>query len=98
MDTSALVAFVVAGGLGGVVYSYYNKLFTVATYLEALYHAGAGVAVGALVFFGALGSGWAVPSDWATALPVAALGYAGTDVIDTLAQSLAAKTTTPKTP
>ncbi len=90
MDTNTLLAFAVAGGVGGVVYSYYNKLFSVATYLQALYHVGAGFVVGLMAAFGAFGAGWAVPADWTTAFPVAALGYAGTDVIDTFAQRLSA--------
>ena len=88
MDTFSLLSFVLAGLGGGVVYSYYNKLFSVATYLQAVEHAAAGAIVGGLAAFGVVGSGFAVPTDWTTALPVAILGYAGTDVLDTLFQKL----------
>lgn len=84
-----------AGGLGGLGYSYYNKLLTVSTYLAALEHLGAGALAGLLV----VGSGsLPVPNDYASGFLVAAIGYGGTDVIDSFLQKLRSLSGTPAPP
>jgi hypothetical protein len=85
LTTTQLLLILIAGAVGGLAYDYYYKLLTLATYLSALYHVGAGALAGGLVVFsGALG----VPSDYGTFLLVAAIGYGGTDVIDSFIQKL----------
>jgi hypothetical protein len=85
MDLTPIVLALLAGGAGGFLYSYYNKLFTVATYLAAVEHTVAGAFAGLL---GTFALGYVYPSSWMTAFPLIALGYGGTDVIDTLFASL----------
>jgi hypothetical protein len=85
MDLTPWVYTVGSGGIGGLAYSYYNKLLTVATYLQTVYHVAAGaLAAFLLVISGALNP----PTDYQGFLVLAGVGYAGTDVIDSFIQRL----------
>jgi hypothetical protein len=92
MDVTPLIYAGIAGSAGGLAYSYYNRLMTVATYLVAIEHIAAGFVVGAIAV---TGLGYAVPTGWQDAFPIAALGYAGTDVLDSLAAKLKASAPAP---
>ena len=81
-----------AGALGGIVYAFYNHLVKQKLYLSAIEHIVAGAIVG---FAGILFFGYADPSaagaTWATVFPLVVLGYFGVDIIDSLAQNIAAQ-------
>jgi hypothetical protein len=85
MDLTPFIYTAATGAVGGLAYSYYYKLLSMATYLSALGHIGAG-AVAALITVatGALGA----PTDQGSFLLLAAIGYGGTDVIDSFVQKL----------
>ena len=85
MDLTPIVLALLAGGLGGLGYSYYNKLLSVSTYLQALEHTLAGAFAGLL---GVFALGYVYPTDWATAFPLIVIGYGGTDVLDSFFQKL----------
>ena len=85
MDTTTLFYVLLVGGAGGLGYDYYYKLLTSATWLSAAYHVATGAVAAALtVFSGTL----AAPTSWESIVALAAVGYAGTDVIDSLVQKL----------
>ena len=85
MDITPIVYTAVAGGVGGLAYSYYYKLLTMSTYLVAVEHIAAGAFAGLLVvFMGVFGA----PTDYPSALPIMIAGYGGTDVIDSFIQKL----------
>lgn len=89
LDLSAtqVLVIVMAGVVGGLAYDYYYKLLTMATYLSALEHVGAGAVAALLtVFTGALGT----PTDAGSFILLAGIGYGGTDVIDGFIQKLQA--------
>jgi len=95
MDITPILYPLAAGGFGGALYSYYNKLFSVKTYWQAAEHIAAGAAAGGLAFLGLLGGGYTALTNMATAIPYFVAGYAGTDVLDTLAQRYAASQAAP---
>ena len=99
ISTATVVYGLLFGAIGGGVYAFYNHLLSVATYLGALEHIGAGAVVGVL---GILAFGYADPSvagvTWATVFPLVVLGYFGVDVIDSLAQDIASSTPPTTTP
>ena len=85
LTTTQWLLLALAGVVGGLAYDYYYKLLTMATYLPALYHVGAGVvSVVIVVLTGALGP----PTDQGSFLLLAGLAYGGTDVIDSFIQKL----------
>jgi hypothetical protein len=85
LTTTDWVLLAVTGIVGGLAYDYYYKLLTIATYLSALQHIGAGiVAVVIVVLTGAFGP----PTDSTSFLLLAAFAYGGTDVIDSFIQKL----------
>lgn len=79
----AIAALVgLAGGLG---YDYVYKLFAAPTYLIAIWHAAAGaIAALIIVYMGILPA----PTDEATAIAIAGIGYVGTDFLDSLIQKI----------
>lgn len=91
MDLTPILYTAGAGAVGGLAYSYFYKLLTYATYLQAAGHLVAG-AVAALLVVIASGA-FSPPTDVATAWPLLIVGYGGTDVIDSFVQKL--RTPTP---
>ena len=84
-DLTPWIYVLAAGGLGGLAYDYYYKLLTMATWMQAVSHVGAGALAAILtVLSGALSS----PTSYGTFLLLAGTGYAGTDVIDSCVQKL----------
>jgi hypothetical protein len=99
MDTTTLLEILIVGAAGGLAYDYYYKLLTMSTYLSAAWHVAAGAFAAAVtVLSGTL----AAPSDYASILALAAVGYAGTDFIDSLIQKIeqtpATSSASPSTP
>jgi hypothetical protein len=95
MDATQVIEAMLAGLLGGGVYVFYNHLVQQKLYLQALWHLAAGAVVGLLAIFML---GYVAPVTIADAMPIVILGYAGTDVIDSLAQRIASTPPAPPTP
>ena len=86
VDIQGGIEAVLAGAIGGGAYVFYNHLVSQKLYLQSLEHVAAGAIVGLLAIFLL---GYVAPTSIADAFPIAALGYAGVDVIDSLVQKLA---------
>jgi hypothetical protein len=98
VDATGFAYGAIGGLIGGGVYVAYNHLVQQKLYLSAIWHLVAGGIAG---LAGIFVLGYAVPESatWAAVFPLVVLGYFGTDVVDSLAQDIAAKNpTTPAPP
>jgi hypothetical protein len=99
MDTTTLFEILIVGAAGGLGYDYYYKLLSMSTWMSAAGHVAAGAFAAAVtVLSGTL----VAPTSYASIIALAAVGYAGTDFIDSLVQKLrqtpATSASSPSTP